>query len=322
MTPLRLRIRNSPSYHVMMISVRTPSIAAVECRMESLRYQIQEVFIKICAYTPWETCSPFCTTCPQSTYYSHYLPISFLLAIHGDKTSRSVKAEWCGSGQQCRVGNTNSILEENRELSALYIYVHICITVWFTALGYTASLVLRVDGSRGSYHNEYHMRTVIHSMTMAWSLNTMEPDSPINMWSLTILNFSFSLIVISMLRSLQDWELSSIWASTSTRVLMEQLWRSVVECRMKLRLIWIVGLLVQQKLCHKLHSAISPSILQLFSWSQQLWKALKKTFQSMPVTSWGDQYWLRYQADQLVTTMVPFIKLLISQKLPWSMLQF
>jgi len=35
-------------------------------------------------------------------------------------------------------------------------------------------------------------------------------DSLINMWSLTVLNFSFSLIVISMLRSLLDWELSSI----------------------------------------------------------------------------------------------------------------
>ena len=43
------------------------------------------------------------------------------------------------------------------------------------------------------------LRTVIHSMlglTMAWFLNAMGPDSPINMWSLTVLNFSFSLIVI------------------------------------------------------------------------------------------------------------------------------
>jgi len=43
-----------------------------------------------------------------------------------------------------------------------------------------------------------------------WFLNAMEPDSPINMWSLTVLNFSFSLIVILILRSLLDWELSSI----------------------------------------------------------------------------------------------------------------
>jgi len=76
-------------------------------------------------------------------------------------------------------------------------------------------------------------------------------DSLINMWSLTVLNFSFSLIVISMLRSLLDWELSSIWASTSTRVLIEQLWRLVVECRMKSRLIWMVALLVQQKLTRR-----------------------------------------------------------------------
>jgi len=41
-------------------------------------------------------------------------------------------------------------------------------------------------------------------------LNAMGPDLPINMWSLTALNFFFSLIVISMLRSLLDWELSSI----------------------------------------------------------------------------------------------------------------
>jgi len=48
------------------------------------------------------------------------------------------------------------------------------------------------------------LRTVIHSMlglTMAWFLNTMGPNSLINMWSLSVLNFSFSLIVISMLRS-------------------------------------------------------------------------------------------------------------------------
>ena len=36
------------------------------------------------------------------------------------------------------------------------------------------------------------------------------PGSLINMWSLTVLNFFFFLIVISMLRSLLDWELSSI----------------------------------------------------------------------------------------------------------------
>jgi len=49
------------------------------------------------------------------------------------------------------------------------------------------------------------LRTVIHSilgLTIAWFLNIMGLDSPINMRSLTILNFSFSLIVILMLRSL------------------------------------------------------------------------------------------------------------------------
>jgi len=51
------------------------------------------------------------------------------------------------------------------------------------------------------------LRTVIYSMLgliMAWFLNTIGLDSPINMWSLTVLNFFFSLIVISMLRSLLD----------------------------------------------------------------------------------------------------------------------
>jgi len=32
------------------------------------------------------------------------------------------------------------------------------------------------------------------------------------------------------------------------------------------------------QVCHKLHSAISPSILQQFLWSQQLQKALEETF--------------------------------------------
>jgi len=35
-------------------------------------------------------------------------------------------------------------------------------------------------------------------------------DSLINMWSPTVLNFFFSLIAISMLRSLLNWKLSSI----------------------------------------------------------------------------------------------------------------
>ena len=74
--------------------------------------------------------------------------------------------------------------------------------------------------------------------------------------------------------------------------------------------------------CHKLHLAISPLILQQFSQSQWLWKALEKTFLSVPVTPRSNQYWPRYQADQLVTTMVPFIKSPISQKPPQSKLQF
>jgi len=51
------------------------------------------------------------------------------------------------------------------------------------------------------------LRRAIHSilgLTMAWSLNAMGPDSPINMWSLTVLNFFFSLIVILILRFLLD----------------------------------------------------------------------------------------------------------------------
>jgi len=46
---------------------------------------------------------------------------------------------------------------------------------------------------------QIELRTVIHFMlglTMAWYLNTIEPDLSINIWSLTILNFFFSLIVI------------------------------------------------------------------------------------------------------------------------------
>jgi len=41
--------------------------------------------------------------------------------------------------------------------------------------------------------------------------------------------------------------------------------------------------------CHKLHLAISPSILHQFSQSQWLRKALEKTFRSVPVMSRGDQ---------------------------------
>jgi len=46
---------------------------------------------------------------------------------------------------------------------------------------------------------------------------------------------------------------------------------------------------VKEAICHKLHSVISPPILQRFPRSQSQLKALKKTFRSMPVTSRGDQ---------------------------------
>ena len=52
---------------------------------------------------------------------------------------------------------------------------------------------------------QVRLRRAIHSMlglTMTWFLNAMGLDSPINMWSLTVLNFFFSLIVILILRSL------------------------------------------------------------------------------------------------------------------------
>jgi len=60
---------------------------------------------------------------------------------------------------------------------------------------------------RSTEREQIRLRTVIHfilGLIIAWSLNAMGPDSPINMWSPTILNFFFSLIVISMLRSLLD----------------------------------------------------------------------------------------------------------------------
>ena len=50
-----------------------------------------------------------------------------------------------------------------------------------------------------------------------------------------------------------------------------------------------VALELKGYLCHKLHLAISPSILHRFSRSQWLRKALEKTFRSVPVTSRGDQ---------------------------------
>ena len=54
---------------------------------------------------------------------------------------------------------------------------------------------------------QIELRTVIHSMldlTMAWFLNAMELGLPINMWFLTVFNFFFFLIVISIERSLLD----------------------------------------------------------------------------------------------------------------------
>jgi len=52
---------------------------------------------------------------------------------------------------------------------------------------------------------------------------------------------------------------------------------------------WLQGLPLFKCLCHKLHSVISPPIIRLFPRSQSQLKALKKTFQSIPVTSRGNQ---------------------------------
>ena len=70
-----------------------------------------------------------------------------------------------------------------------------------------------------------------------------------------------------------------------------QLRRRITESGQKLEDIHIVHviLLLLPHSCHKLHSAISPSILHQFSRSQWLRKALKKTFRSVPVTSRGNQ---------------------------------
>ena len=51
---------------------------------------------------------------------------------------------------------------------------------------------------------------------------------------------------------------------------------------------------VSEKVCHKLHLAISPPILHQFSQSQWIWKALEKTFRLIPVMPRNDQYWPRY----------------------------
>ena len=55
------------------------------------------------------------------------------------------------------------------------------------------------------------------------------------------------------------------------------------------KLLLISALDMWETSCHKLHSAISLSILHQFSRSQWLRKALKKTFRSVPVTSRGNQ---------------------------------
>ena len=100
-------------------------------------------------------------------------------------------------------------------------------------------------------------------LTMAWFLNAMEPGLPINTWFLTVLNFFFSLIVISMQKFLLDWELSSISASTSMRVLIEQLWRLVIGYKMRSKHTWMVCLLVQQKLARRSLSLIYMESYQL-----------------------------------------------------------
>jgi len=136
------------------------------------------------------------------------------------------------------------------------ISYHVTMTMWHFSHTpfYIVSLKEKKRKRKRNINNNLAvmtLRTVIYSMlglTIAWSLNAMGLDLPINMWSLTALNFFFSLIVTLILRSLLDWELSSILASISIRVLIEQQWRLVVEYKIKSRLIWIVSLLVQQKL--------------------------------------------------------------------------
>jgi len=49
------------------------------------------------------------------------------------------------------------------------------------------------------------------------------------------------------------------------------------------------------RVCHKLHSAITPQILAQFPRSKMRRKALKNTFRMMPKTCQSNQYLLRYQ---------------------------
>jgi len=50
-----------------------------------------------------------------------------------------------------------------------------------------------------------------------------------------------------------------------------------------------------ERMCHKLHSAITPRILARFTRSKMRRKALKKTFRTMPKTCQSNQYSSRYQ---------------------------
>ena len=82
---------------------------------------------------------------------------------------------------------------------------------------------------------------------------------------------------------------STKFSKFSKWIMIEAFMAAYVICNLRLNRHCVVI-----RICHKLHLAISPPILQWFSQSQQLWKALEKTFRSIPVTPRSDQYWPRY----------------------------
>jgi len=80
--------------------------------------------------------------------------------------------------------------------------------------------------------------------------------------------------------------------------ILEKLW-SHISANFIMKLPLVQGydsiLVVVDRLCHKLHLAITPRILAQFPRSKMHLKALEKTFQTMSKICQSDQYSLRYQ---------------------------
>ena len=165
------------------------------------------------------------------------------------------------------------------------------ITFWFSSSKSRKSCPLLGFDMKESCYSE---RMLSHSFFLLNRCNSLLRKMGAHLLALTWSFTSLCLGHLALLGQNQNWILflpsflkkESIAAVTR----MNMFWRGLVLDSKTFFAVAMESVITMMLwTCHKLHSAISPSILHQFSRSQWLRKALEKTFRSVPVMSRGDQ---------------------------------